>query len=61
MAQARNKIGTSFRLSPVALELIAELAQTLGLSQAGVVELAVRKLATSEGVSVKTEDKEHGN
>jgi hypothetical protein len=53
MPQVRNKIGTSFRLSPAALELIAQLAQHLGLSQAGVVELAVRKLAVSEGVVLK--------
>ena len=50
----RNKVGTSFRLSPVALELISGLTDKLGLSQAGVVELAVRKLAEVENVVVST-------
>ena len=50
---ARNKVGTSFRLSPVALEKIAQLTDKLGLSQAGVVELAVRKLADAEGIPTK--------
>lgn len=55
MTQFRNKKGTSFRLSPVALELISQLTERLGLSQAGVIELAVRKLASSEGVMPKEE------
>ena len=63
--QQGNKIGTSFRLSPTAIELIAQLAAKFGLSQAGIVELAVRKLAEAEGIkveSIKTEgNKEHGN
>lgn len=36
---------TSFRLSGEALSLIRELAERLGLSQAAVVEMAVRLLA----------------
>jgi predicted DNA-binding protein len=39
------KKGTSFRLSDEALRLIALLTAHLGLSQASVVELAVRDLA----------------
>jgi hypothetical protein len=57
MQQNRNKVGTSFRLSPVAIDLIAQLAEKLGLSQAGVIELSVRKLANAEGLKA-TEDKE---
>ena len=39
------KQATSFRLSDEALMLIRELAVSLGVSQAAVVEMAVRKLA----------------
>ncbi len=53
--QNRNKIGTSFRLSPTAIELIGKLSDKLGLSQAGVIELAVRKLSDVEGVQVDPE------
>lgn len=42
------KQSTSFRLSGEALSLIRELSERLGLSQAAVVELAVRKLAKAE-------------
>jgi hypothetical protein len=58
MPAVGNKVGTSFRLSPVALELISQLTNKLGLSQAGVVELAVRKLAEAESVRPKTEEGE---
>ena len=36
-------------LSVEVIELLAELAQTLGLSRSGTVELAVRKLWEREG------------
>jgi hypothetical protein len=39
--------------------LIAQLAEKLGLSQAGVIELSVRKLANGEGIKA-TEGKETG-
>lgn len=52
---ARNKVGTSFRLSPVALSLISQLSERLGLSQAAVVELSVRKLAATENIEAKEE------
>jgi hypothetical protein len=42
------KQSTSFRLSDEALCLIRELSESLGLSQAAVVEMAVRKLAREE-------------
>jgi len=43
-----EKQPTSFRLSPDALALLRELAERLGLSQASVIELAVRRLAKEE-------------
>lgn len=43
------KRGTSFRLSEEALRIIAEQAETFGISQASVIEAAVRALRiTSE-------------
>lgn len=44
----RKKEATSFRLTPEAIRIIHSLAKELGISQADVVELAVRKLAKSE-------------
>ncbi|PLS84244.1 MAG: hypothetical protein CYG60_18970 [Actinobacteria bacterium] len=46
-----NKRPHSFRLSPEALRLIKELSERLGISQASVVEQAVRRLAREEGVT----------
>ncbi len=43
-----TKLATSFRLSPEALRLLAGLAKRLGLSQAAVLELAIRQLARKE-------------
>jgi|GEM_PF-2699318 len=43
------KIPIAFRLSPEAIELLRALAKRLGLSQAGVVELAIRALAREHG------------
>ena len=40
-----GKHPTSFRLSEKALALLNELAGALGLSQAAVIELAIRELA----------------
>jgi hypothetical protein len=44
----RSKYPTSYRLSDECLGLIEQLAGTLGISQAGVIEQAVRKLARAE-------------
>lgn len=41
---------TSIRLSEEAQRLRAELAKKLGVTQAAVVELAIRELAKKEGV-----------
>jgi hypothetical protein len=40
-----TKQATSFRLSDEALTLIRELSAALGVSQAAVIEMAVRKIA----------------
>jgi Arc/MetJ-type ribon-helix-helix transcriptional regulator len=49
------KKATSYRLTEHALELIERLNEKLGLSsQTAVVELAIRKLAESEGVKLET-------
>ena len=45
-----NKEPISFRLTPEAIRLIQELAKKLGVSQAAVLEMAVRKLAEQEKV-----------
>jgi predicted transcriptional regulator len=38
-----SKISVSVRLTPAAVQILKELAQQLGLSQAAVLELALRK------------------
>lgn len=45
-----NKQQTSIRLSPEAKRLLAELAQKLGVTQAAIVEIAIRRLAEIEKV-----------
>lgn len=40
-----NKQPTSFRLSSEAKALLADLATRLGISQASVLEMAIRELA----------------
>ena len=51
----RNKQAVSFRLTPEAIALTKELAKRLGVSQADIVEMAVRKLAQAEN-SLRTEN-----
>lgn len=40
--------GTSYRLSTDAQDLLARLADRLGLTKTGVLEMAIRKLAHAE-------------
>ena len=47
-----KKQPTSLRLSPEAKRLLAELARKLGVTQAAIVEMAIRRFAESEGVKV---------
>jgi hypothetical protein len=46
----RAKRSTSFRLSGDAMALIEALAKSLGIDKSSVVEIAIRKLASAEGV-----------
>ena len=46
------KRSTSFHLSDEALSLLSLLSAHLGISQAGVVEIGVRKLSRLEGVAL---------
>ena len=50
IADMRTKHPTSFRLSEEALRLLDELAKKLGISQAAVLEIAIRAAAKKEGV-----------
>lgn len=50
MKQAR--ILTAFRLTPEAKQIIEEASQKLGVSQADIVEMAIRKFAQAEGVEL---------
>lgn len=43
-----NKISIGLRLSPEAVDIIKELAKNLGVSQADIVELAVRMFNQSQ-------------
>jgi hypothetical protein len=47
------KRSTSYSLSPEGLNLIARLAELLGVSQAAVIEMGVRELAKLHKVKVK--------
>ena len=46
------KLKTSFSLSEEALQFVELLAQSLGLSNASVLEVAIRKLAKAEGIEI---------
>jgi hypothetical protein len=45
-----RKRAATFRLSPEAFTLIGALVDEMGLSQASIVETAIRDLATARGV-----------
>jgi len=49
----RNKNAISFRLTQEAITIIKELASRVGVPQADVIELAIRKLAKDENVQVQ--------
>lgn len=52
-----HKSSTTFRLTPEALTLLKALAADLGISQAGVIEMIIRKAARKEKIEIKKEDK----
>jgi predicted DNA-binding protein len=47
----RNKKATSFRLKPETLDLLEQLKELLGISQASVVEMLIRDRARKEGLT----------
>jgi predicted DNA-binding protein len=47
-----DKIGTSFRLTREARQLLTLLARKLGLPRSGLIEIAIRERAKSEGIEV---------
>jgi predicted transcriptional regulator len=47
----RKKQATSIRLSGEAKRLLAALAQKLGISQAAIMEIAIRRLAEQERIA----------
>jgi predicted transcriptional regulator len=47
---------TSIRLTPEAKRLLSRLAQKLGVTQAAIIEMAIRKFAEREGVNDQNND-----
>lgn len=43
-----NKEPKNFRLTPEAILLLVEMSKNLGISQAAVIEIAIRSLAKTE-------------
>lgn len=56
--QAAPKLGTSFRLSAESRNLLALLADHLGVSQAGVLEMLIRERARREKITLRGKDGE---
>lgn len=52
-AAEKRKNPKNLRLSDDGDALLMALSKTLGLKQVGVIELALRRLATAEGVSLE--------
>jgi len=55
MANRSLKKSLGLRLSEDAIALLREMAKRNGLSQAGIMELAIREKATREGVKISAE------
>ncbi len=55
MEESEKKRAGTFRLSPEAHDLITALVADMGLSQASVIETAVRDLAKARGLKAKPE------
>jgi hypothetical protein len=53
----RSKLPSSYRLSEGCQQLLKQMSDHLGISQAGVIEQAVRKLARAEGVEAESGEK----
>jgi hypothetical protein len=52
-----DRKSTSMRLTSAAVDLLADLAADLGISQTAVVELALRDLAESRGLRKPSKQK----
>lgn len=50
-----RKQKTSFALSPVALQLLRDLAKHLGISQAAILEMAIRDVAKIQEVQIQSQ------
>lgn len=48
----RNKTLIALRLTPEGVDLIKTMSKKLGVAQADIVEMAVRKFAQAEGVEI---------
>ncbi len=57
---SEKKRAATYRLSPEAHRLIGALVSDMGLSQAAIVETAVRDLATARGLRQKATTKKDG-
>jgi predicted transcriptional regulator len=49
----KRKTPKAFRLSDDGEELLTELARRLGVKQTAVIELALRRMASAEGVELR--------
>lgn len=54
----RNKISTSFRLSQVSLDLLKGMSEGMGISQADVIEFALRDLSKLQYVRTELNKKQ---
>ncbi len=59
MQDSDKKRAATYRLSPEAHRLIGVLVDDMGLSQASVVETAIRELATARGLRQKATTQKH--
>lgn len=50
----RNKTLIALRLTPEAVEIIKSMSKSLGVAQADIVEMAVRKFAQAENFQTQT-------
>ena len=52
VTETKRKSGQNFRLSDAGENLLIDLGEKLGLKKTGVIELALRRLASAEGLPV---------
>jgi hypothetical protein len=60
MQDSEKKRAATYRLSPEAHRLIGVLVSDMGLSQASVVETAIRELATARGLRQRATTQKDG-